>query len=93
MSDEEQRATLLAIMSNARVSERYLALARDLDVMAPRTPEEVCLQCLDFCLFAPETSTRETQTSWRPAHHRRYVVENSGALVPSPAPEAWSWDA
>lgn len=41
MPDEEQRTALQAIMSNARISERYLALARDLDVMAPRTPEEV----------------------------------------------------
>lgn len=41
MADEEQRSALQAIMSNVRVSERYLALARDLDVMAPRTPEEV----------------------------------------------------
>lgn len=39
--DEEQRTALQAIMSNARISERFLALARDLDVMAPRTPEEV----------------------------------------------------
>ncbi len=41
VEDEEQRASLTAIMSNARASERFLALARDLDVMAPRTPEEV----------------------------------------------------
>ena len=32
---------LSSIMSNARASERFLGLARDLDVMAPRTPEEV----------------------------------------------------
>jgi RPN1 N-terminal domain len=44
VADEEQRSALQAIMSNVRVSERYLALARDLDVMAPRTPEEVSCQ-------------------------------------------------
>lgn len=44
VADDEQRATLQAIMSNARVSERYLALARDLDVMASRTPEEVSVK-------------------------------------------------
>ena len=46
VADEEQRSALQAIMSNVRVSERYLALARDLDVMAPRTPEEVSLSAL-----------------------------------------------
>ena len=29
------------IVGNARLSEWYLALARDLDVMEPRTPEDV----------------------------------------------------
>ena len=41
VADEEQRSMLTSIMSNARASERFLGLARDLDVMAPRTPEEV----------------------------------------------------
>lgn len=39
--DDEQRSSLTAILSNSRLSERYLALARDLDLMAPRLPEEV----------------------------------------------------
>mmetsp|Transcript_16474 Transcript_16474/g.49335 ORF Transcript_16474/g.49335 Transcript_16474/m.49335 type:complete len:898 (+) Transcript_16474:187-2880(+) len=41
VEDDDQRATLQAIMSNNRASERFLALARDLDLMAPRTPDEV----------------------------------------------------
>lgn len=41
VEDDDQRATLQAIMSNNRASERFLALARDLDLMAPRTHDEV----------------------------------------------------
>lgn len=39
--DEDQIAALTAILSNSRCSERFLALARDLDLVAPRLPEEV----------------------------------------------------
>lgn len=39
--DDDQRGALIAILSNSRLSERFLALARDLDLMAPRLPEEV----------------------------------------------------
>lgn len=46
VEDEEQRAALTAIMANSRASERFLALARDLDVMAPRTPEEASPEAL-----------------------------------------------
>jgi hypothetical protein len=32
---------VVEIMSNTRLSERYLALARDLDVLEPKLPEDV----------------------------------------------------
>jgi 26S proteasome regulatory subunit N1 len=35
------RDDLRAIMSNSRLSEHYLALARDLDVLEPKVPEDV----------------------------------------------------
>ena len=41
VSDESLREELQAIMGNVRLSERYLALARDLDVMEAKVPEDV----------------------------------------------------
>ena len=40
-SNEELRSELEAINGNTRLSEHYLQLARDLDVMEAKTPEEV----------------------------------------------------
>ena len=45
IADEELREELRKINSNSRLSELFLALARDLDVMEPKSPEEV-LQCV-----------------------------------------------
>ncbi len=42
IDDEEQRETMRQIISNTKLSEMFLALARDLDVLEPKTPEEVC---------------------------------------------------
>ncbi|KAK9865857.1 hypothetical protein WJX84_007244 [Apatococcus fuscideae] len=41
VADEALRESLQGIVGNARLSEWYLALARDLDVMEPRTPDDV----------------------------------------------------
>ena len=41
ISDNNLREELRKINSNSRLSELYLALARDLDVMEAKTPEEV----------------------------------------------------
>lgn len=41
VADEDLREELRKINSNSRLSELYLSLARDLDVMEARTPEEV----------------------------------------------------
>ncbi len=41
ISDNDLREELRKINSNSRLSELYLALARDLDVMEAKTPEEV----------------------------------------------------
>ena len=51
--DTERRTqleTLTEVTGNARLSQHYLALARDLDVMEAKLPEEVCLSM--HCLFA-----------------------------------------
>lgn len=41
VDDADAREELAEIMGNARLSERYLSLARDLDVMEAKTPEDV----------------------------------------------------
>lgn len=41
VADEELREELRKINSNSRLSELFLSLARDLDVMEPKTPDEV----------------------------------------------------
>ena len=41
ISDSDLREELRKINSNSRLSELYLALARDLDVMEAKTPDEV----------------------------------------------------
>lgn len=41
VTDEDLRSELEAINGNTRLSEHYLQLARDLDVMEAKTPEEV----------------------------------------------------
>ena len=39
--DDDEREVLRCIMSNSRLSEHFLALARDLDVLEPKAPEDV----------------------------------------------------
>lgn len=39
--DDDERDVLREIISNSKLSEHFLALARDLDVMEPKVPEEV----------------------------------------------------
>lgn len=41
VADEELREELRKINSNSRLSELFLSLARDLDVMEAKTPDEV----------------------------------------------------
>jgi 26S proteasome regulatory subunit N1 len=41
IADDDLREELRRINSNSRLSEFYLSLARDLDVMEPKTPDEV----------------------------------------------------
>ena len=40
VADEELQGELREISANVRLSEQYLALARDLDVMEPKAPDE-----------------------------------------------------
>ena len=41
VADEQLREQLREIISNSKLSEHFLALARDLDVMEAKTPEDV----------------------------------------------------
>lgn len=41
VEDEGEREQLREVISNSRLAEHYLALARDLDVMEPKLPEDV----------------------------------------------------
>lgn len=41
VADDDEREVLVEIMSNSKLSEYYLMLARDLDVMEPKTPQDV----------------------------------------------------
>lgn len=41
IADEDLREELRKINSNSRLSELFLSLARDLDVMEAKTPDEV----------------------------------------------------
>eukprot|EP00878_Enallax_costatus_P009276 GHUV01009695.1.p1 GENE.GHUV01009695.1~~GHUV01009695.1.p1 ORF type:complete len:780 (+),score=173.65 GHUV01009695.1:1347-3686(+) len=41
VEDDTDRDTLREIISNSKLSEHFLALARDLDVMEPKVPEDV----------------------------------------------------
>jgi len=39
--NDEQRDLLQELISNSKLSEGYLTLARDLDVMEPKTPDDI----------------------------------------------------
>ncbi len=41
----EQRDILQELISNSKLSEGYLTLARDLDVMEPKTPDDIYKVC------------------------------------------------
>lgn len=57
--NEEQRELLQELISNSKLSEGYLTLARDLDVMEPKTPDDLYkvsytslhLTCLSWFTF------------------------------------------
>lgn len=40
-ADDEERETLKEIMNNTKLSEGYLSLARDIEVMEPKSPEDI----------------------------------------------------
>ena len=48
---DELQAELREINANANLSEQYLALARDLDVMEPKAPDEVPPDWLRSTMF------------------------------------------
>ena len=45
VADDALRERLRETISNTKLSERFLALARDLDVMEPRAPDDVRPEC------------------------------------------------
>jgi RPN1 N-terminal domain len=66
VADEALREQLQQIMRNAKLSEMYLSLARDLDVMEPKAPDEVRLWWHGSCgvhCFVP-SQVMSTPTSF-----------------------------
>lgn len=41
VADDEDRETLQEIINNSKLSEGYLTLARDIEVMEPKSPEDI----------------------------------------------------
>lgn len=40
-ADDEEREGLQEIINNSKLSEGYLTLARDIEVMEPKSPEDI----------------------------------------------------
>lgn len=63
VADEELREELRKINSNSRLSELFLSLARDLDVMEAKTPDEVpthlCARPISDLTFVSVTDKQE----------------------------------
>lgn len=47
VADDDDRETLQDIINNVKLSEGYLALARDIEVMEPKSPEDI-YKVLDY---------------------------------------------
>lgn len=41
-SDDEEKETMQEIVNNEKLTEGYLMLARDIEIMEPKSPEDVC---------------------------------------------------
>lgn len=41
VADDDERETLQDIINNTKLSESYLTLARDIEVMEPKSPEDI----------------------------------------------------
>ena len=41
VADDDERASLQDIIVNNKLSEGYLTLARDIEVMEPKSPEDI----------------------------------------------------
>lgn len=52
IDNEEQRELLQELISNSKLSEGYLTLARDLDVMEPKTPDDLYKVCVYSLMLA-----------------------------------------
>lgn len=51
IGNEDKKESLQDIINNSKLSEGYLTLARDLDVMEPKTPEDIYKVILFFGKF------------------------------------------
>ncbi len=70
VSDDTEREALREIISNSRLAEYYLSLARDLDVMEPKLPEDVYKSHLvRTCRLFTRVFQRLVRTHWH-AHVR-----------------------
>ncbi|KAL1812795.1 hypothetical protein ACET3Z_022860 [Daucus carota] len=45
-SDDEEKETMQEIVNNEKLTEGYLMLARDIEIMEPKSPEDVCKESL-----------------------------------------------
>ena len=58
IGNEDKKELLQEIVNNSKLSEGYLTLARDLDVMEPKTPEDI-YKVFHFLVFFNEFSFGE----------------------------------
>jgi hypothetical protein len=50
-ADDDDREALQEIINNNRLSEGYLTLARDIEVMEPKSPEDMTLNVCEVFAF------------------------------------------
>lgn len=58
-SDDEEREALQEIINNTKLSEGYLTLARDIEVMEPKSPEDIYkVWIFRYCSLLPLSKLR-----------------------------------
>lgn len=59
IAEDEEREALQDLINNTKLNEGYLTLARDIEVMEPKSPEDIykvgslehhCSDCSDYCI-------------------------------------------
>lgn len=47
VADDDEREVCQEIINNSKLSEGYLSLARDIEVMEPKSPEDIYKVCIN----------------------------------------------